>query len=119
MPGSSNNLNTLYLRVILPSAVDYCLNQWDKLTTYLQDGRLEIDNNRVERSIKPFVIGRKAWLLSNTPNGAQASAIIYSIMETAKENGLNPYLYLTYFVIFYLGFYSLSRKMLEVYRNFI
>ena len=77
-------------------AVDYCLNQWDKLTTFLQDGRLEIDNNRAERSIKPFVIGRKAWLFSNTPNGAQASAIIYSIMETAKENGLDPYLYLNY-----------------------
>ncbi len=60
------------------------------------DGRLEIDNNRSERSIKPFVIGRKNWLFSNTPKGANASATIYSIVETAKENGLNPFEYLTY-----------------------
>ncbi|MDK2855709.1 MAG: transposase [Bacillota bacterium] len=60
------------------------------------DGRLEISNNRSERSIKPFVIGRKNWLFANTPRGAQASATIYSIVETAKENGLNPFRYLTY-----------------------
>ncbi|MDE2105038.1 MAG: IS66 family transposase [Patescibacteria group bacterium] len=77
-------------------AVAYCLNQWGKLTTFLKDGRLEIDNNRAERSIKPFVIGRKNWLFANTPRGAKASATIYSIVETAKENGLNPYAYLTY-----------------------
>jgi hypothetical protein len=53
---------------------------------YLTDGRLELDNNRAERSIKPFVIGRKGWLFSNTPRGAKASATIYSIVETAKEN---------------------------------
>jgi transposase len=57
---------------------------------------LELDNNRSERSIKPFVIGRKNWLFSNTPKGARASAIIYSIVETAKANGLNPYYYLNY-----------------------
>jgi len=77
-------------------AINYCLNQWDKLVAFLQDGRLEIDNNRSERSIKPFVIGRKNWLFSNTPKGAKASAIIYSIVETAKENGLNPFMYLVY-----------------------
>ncbi|AFV10867.1 putative IS66-like transposase [Thermacetogenium phaeum DSM 12270] len=77
-------------------AVYYCLGQWDKLTAFLQDGRLEIDNNRSERSIKPFVIGRKNWLFANTPRGARASAIVYSIIETAKENGLNPFHYLTY-----------------------
>lgn len=58
------------------------------------DGRLEIDNNRAERSIKPFVIGRKNWLFFNTPKGARSSAIIYSIIETAKENKLKPYEYL-------------------------
>ncbi len=57
---------------------------------------MEIDNNRAERSIKPFVIGRKNWLFSNTPRGANASAIIYSIIETAKENNLKPYNYLIY-----------------------
>jgi transposase len=77
-------------------AVTYCLNQWDKLVGFLEDGRLEIDNNRSERSIKSVVIGRKAWLFSNTPQGARASAIIYSIMETAIANGLNPYYYLRY-----------------------
>jgi transposase len=77
-------------------AIGYCLNQWPKLTAFLQDGRLEIDNNRSERAIRPFVIGRKNWLFSNTPSGANASAMIYSIMETAKENGLNPFEYLNY-----------------------
>ncbi|PAF20885.1 transposase, partial [Shouchella clausii] len=66
------------------------------LEAFLQDGRLEIDNNRSERAIKPFVIGRKNWLFSNTPRGARGSAIVYSIVETAKENGLNPYEYLLY-----------------------
>ncbi|WP_206919982.1 transposase domain-containing protein, partial [Alicyclobacillus suci] len=55
-----------------------------------------IDNNRGERSIKPFVIGRKNFLFSNTPRGARASAITYSIVETAKENGLDPFQYLCY-----------------------
>lgn len=77
-------------------AIGYCLNQWSKLLAYLADGRLELDNNRAERSIKPFVIGRKGWLFSNTPRGAKASATIYSIVETAKENGLNPFTYLIY-----------------------
>ncbi|MGB9825197.1 MAG: IS66 family transposase, partial [Desulfofundulus sp.] len=77
-------------------AVNYCLSQWDKLVAFLQDGRLEISNKRSERSIKPFVIGRKNWLFANTPRGTQASATIYSIVETAKENGLNPFRYLTY-----------------------
>jgi transposase len=61
-----------------------------------EDGRIEIDNNRAERSIKPFVIGRKNWLFCNTPKGAKASAVIYSIIETAKENGLNPHSYLNH-----------------------
>lgn len=77
-------------------AITYCRNQWEKLAAFLQDGRLELDNNRGERSIKPFVIGRKNWLFSNTPKGAKASATIYSIVESAKENGLNPYSYLQY-----------------------
>lgn len=80
----------------LGKAVHYCRNQLDKLTAFLLDGRLEIDNNRGERSIKPFVIGRKNWLFSNTPKGANSSATIYSIVETAKENSLNPFVYLKY-----------------------
>lgn len=77
-------------------AVGYCLNQWSKLVRFLEDGRLELDNNRSERSIKPFVIGRKNWLFSVTPKGATSSAMAYSLVETAKENGLDPLVYMTY-----------------------
>jgi hypothetical protein len=77
-------------------AVKHALLQWEYLGRYLLDGRLEIDNNRAERSIKPFVLGRKNWMFSNTPKGAKASAILYSIIETAKENDLDPYRYLTH-----------------------
>ncbi len=85
--------------VVLPKsalgkAIRYCLNQWDKLGGFLLDGRLEADNNRGERTLKPYVIGRKNWLFANTPRGAKASATIYSVMETAKENGLDPFAYL-------------------------
>jgi transposase len=80
----------------LGQAIKYCRNQWGKLEVFMLDGRLELDNNRSERSIKPFVIGRKNWLFANTPRGAKASAVIYSIIETAKENGLNPFMYLSY-----------------------
>ena len=80
----------------LGQAINYCINQWDKLVNFLKDGQLELDNNRAERSIKPFVIGRKNFLFSNTPRGARASAITYSIIETAKENGLAPFHYLKY-----------------------
>jgi transposase len=87
--------------VVLPKsklgdAISYSLKQRKYLENYMLDGRLEISNNRAERSIKPFVIGRKNWLFSNTPRGADASAVIYSIIETAKENGLNPFPYLQY-----------------------
>lgn len=81
---------------LIGRAIQYCLNQWDKLSAFLLDGRLELDNNRSERSIKPFVIGRKNWLFSNTPKGAVSSATIYSIVETAKENNLIPFEYLKY-----------------------
>ncbi|MCY9663668.1 IS66 family transposase [Paenibacillus alginolyticus] len=81
---------------LLGQAIGYSLNQWDKLMVFMKDGRLELDNNRSERSIKPFVIGRKNWLFANTPRGAKASAAIYSVIETAKENGLHPFRYLTY-----------------------
>jgi len=80
----------------LGQAIQYCRNQWDKLEGFLKDGRLEISNNRAERSIKPFVMGRKNFLFSNTPKGATASAMVFSIVETAKENGLNPFTYLIY-----------------------
>lgn len=80
----------------LGKAVHYALEQGNYLKRYLLDGRLEISNNRAERSIKPFVIDRKNFLFANTPGGAKASAVAFSIIETAKENGLNPYAYLTF-----------------------
>ena len=78
----------------LGRAIHYLLEQWPYLARYLEDGRLELSNNRAERSMKPFVMGRKNWLFANTPGGAQASSVIYSLIETAKENGLDPYRYL-------------------------
>ncbi|MGS0827499.1 IS66 family transposase [Shewanella sp. 0m-8] len=78
----------------LGKAIFYSLNQWPNLTRYLEDGRLKIDNNRAERAIKPFVIGRKNWLFANTANGARASAMLYSMIESAKSNGLTPFDYL-------------------------
>ena len=77
-------------------ALIYLRNQWGSLVRYIDDGRLELSNNRAERSIKPFVIGRKNFLFANTPGGAKTAAVLYSIIETAKENGLDPFLYLTY-----------------------
>ncbi|KRQ85772.1 Transposase IS66 family protein [Caloramator mitchellensis] len=75
-------------------AINYSFNHKEKLMNILKDGRLELCNNRAEREIKPFAIGRKNWLFSNTPQGARASAITYSIIETAKENKLIPFEYL-------------------------
>ena len=87
-------LPTVLPKSALGGAIGYCLNQWTKLTAFLLDGRLELSNNADERAVKPFVIGRKNWLFANTPRGAKASAIIYSLVETAKANGVNPYEYL-------------------------
>ena len=77
-------------------AIKYCLNQWPKLESFLLDGRLEISNNRAERAIKPFVIGRKNFLFAHSTKGATASAIVYSIIETAKANNLNTFFYLNF-----------------------
>lgn len=76
------------------AALKYLDDQWDKLARYLDDGRLEIDNNRTENAIRPFVVGRKNWLFSDSVKGVAASANLYSLVETAKANGLEPYAYL-------------------------
>ena len=78
----------------LGTALAYMGNLWSRLTVYTQRGDLPIDNNRCENAIRPFVIGRKAWLFSDTPAGAHASAVIYSLVQTAKANGLEPYAWL-------------------------
>lgn len=79
---------------LLGKAVNYTLNEWQHLINYTKDGRVGPDNNAVENAIRPFVIGRKNWLFSCTPEGAGASAALYSLIETAKANGLEPYWYL-------------------------
>ena len=81
---------------LLGKAIGYTLNQWSRLIVYLQDGRLRPDNNLVENAIRPFVVGRKNWLFSGHPRGAEASAFLYSLIETAKANGLKPYAYMRY-----------------------
>jgi transposase len=72
------------------------LNQWPKLIRCIEDGNLNIDNNRAERAIKPLVIGRKNWMFSNTASGANTSATLYSLVETAKARGLVPFDYINY-----------------------
>jgi transposase len=81
---------------LLGKAFKYTLNQWSRLTVYIEDSRLRMDNNLAENAIRPFVVGRKNWLFSDQPDGATASATLYSIIETAKANGLEPYKYLFY-----------------------
>ena len=78
----------------LGTALAYMGNLWSRLTRYTERGDLPIDNNRCENAIRPFVIGRKVWLFSDTPAGAHASAVIYSLVQTAKANGLEPYAWL-------------------------
>jgi len=78
----------------LGEAIHYAQKYWSKLARYIESGDWPIDNNVAENAIRPFVVGRKAWLFSNTANGAHASATLYSIIETAKANGHEPYHYL-------------------------
>ena len=80
----------------LGKAISYALGQWDQVTRYLEHALLTPDNNMVENAIRPFVLGRKNWLFSNTPVGAHTSAGLYSLIETAKANGHEPYKYLCY-----------------------
>lgn len=77
-------------------AIGYCLSEWGKLVAYVNHHLLTPDNNLIENAIRPFVLGRKNWLFSNTPRGAQSSAVLYSLIESAKANGLEPYRYLRY-----------------------
>ena len=95
----------------LREAVGYLVNQQARLMNFLLDGRIEISNNRAERAIRPFTIGRNNWMFAYSPNGAEASAIIYSIVETAKANGLIPFKYLEFL------FETLPNIPIEQYSN--
>ena len=77
-------------------AVSYILNGWENLNNYMLDGRLNISNNSAEHLAKSFAVCRKNFLFSNTPKGADTSALAMSFVETAKINRLNPFEYLTY-----------------------
>ena len=79
---------------LLGIAIKYALRNWSKLTVYIEDGRLKPDNNAAENAIRPFVLGRKNWLFAGHPNGAEAGAAFFSLIETAKANGIEPYSYL-------------------------
>ena len=79
---------------LLGKAVRYGLDQWLRVIRYLEDGRLRPDNNLIENAIRPFVVGRRNWLFYDRPEGAVAGAILYSLIETAKANGLDPFSYL-------------------------
>jgi len=80
----------------LAKAIGYAINQKGPLSAFLLDGRIEISTNRIENKIRPFAVGRKNWLFSDTVDGARASAVAYSIIQTAIANGINPYQYLNY-----------------------
>ena len=90
------NTKTAAPKSALGKAFAYLREQWPYLVNYLKDGRLELSNNRAERSIKPFMIDRKNFLFANTPGGASGSAVIFTLIQTAIENGLDPYCYLTW-----------------------
>ena len=81
-------------KTALGKAVNYLNTQWPRLVRYLDDDRYPIDNNPVENAIRPFTLGRKNWLFSASVKGVKASANLYSLIETAKVNGLEPYSYL-------------------------
>lgn len=88
------NLSTVLIKSKIGKALQYAKNQQTGLMAYLEDGNCEISNNLAENSIRPFTVGRKNWLFAGSPKGATASSAVYSLMETAKANGLNPYKYL-------------------------
>jgi transposase len=81
---------------LIGKAISYTLGQWGKLIRYIDYGFVPIDNNLVENAVRPFVIGRKNFMFSGSPDGADASAALYSIIETAKLNGHEPFFYLYY-----------------------
>jgi transposase len=83
-------------RSLLGKAIGYALNQWPRLMVYLQKGYLRPDNNLTENAIRPFAVGRKNWMFSGSPRGAEASALMFSLIETAKANGIEPDAYLRF-----------------------
>ena len=98
----------------LEDALQYSLNQKQQLMAFLDYGDVPISNNLAENAIRPFVVGRKNWLFCDSAKGAESSAIVYSLVETAKANGIEPYAYLMLVLsmLLYLG-KSPAREELE------
>ena len=80
----------------LGEALAYLDGIWSRLERFIERGDLPVDNNPIENSLRPFVVGRRSWLFASTPDGARASAVIYSLIETAKACGREPYAWLLY-----------------------
>ena len=83
----------------MEKAVNYVQNRRPYLATYLEDGRCSFSNNLSENAIRPFTVGRKNWLFSDTPKGAAASATVYTMVEMAKTHGVNPLLYMNFLLV--------------------
>jgi transposase len=79
---------------LLGSAIDYALGQWSTLSPYLYDGRVDIDNNLVENAIRPTAIGKKNWLFVGEAGAGERSAIVYTVIESCRRRGIDPYAYL-------------------------
>lgn len=108
------NKNNCIPKSKLYKAFNYALNQKEGLMNFLKDGNIPISNNLAENSIRPFTVGRRNWLFSGNPEGAQASATVYSIIETAKANNINPYDYLRYIFKYMPGsIFNQDREVLE------
>jgi transposase len=88
------NVSKMVKKSLTRNAIEYALNQWETLTGYCDDGHLNISNVLAENAIRPFAVGRNAWLFADTTRGANASGTYYSLIETAKANNLEPYAYI-------------------------
>ncbi len=93
-PWLEKNVSRVPKDSLTHKAITYTLNQWEYLIGYCEDGQLNISNALAENAIRPFAVGRRAWLFADTSRGARASATCYSLVESAKANGLEPYAYL-------------------------
>ena len=89
-----NHLTKTPVQSKIGEAIRYTLSNWELLNNYLNDGRIEIDNNLLENAIRPFALGRKNWMFMGSPSGARAGATFYTLIETCKANGIEPYQYL-------------------------
>ena len=88
------NLHSVLPQSLLGKALHYTAGQWHKLKRYVEDGRYSIDNNVQENAIRPFCVGRRNWLFADTVHGANASANLYSLLQTCRVNNIDGYRYL-------------------------